>query len=87
MSACIQELNNAVANMDEKQVNIVLGFVRDMLSKKSINRTVNTYKYEYPHNDTFNGGVKIGLFAKEKLLNENYNFDDCNDEVAKMFGV
>ena len=34
-----------------------------------------------------NGGVKIGMFKGDKYIADNYDFDESNDEIAKMFGA
>lgn len=33
------------------------------------------------------GGIKIGMFKGEKFIADDYDFDQDNDEVAKLFEV
>lgn len=34
-----------------------------------------------------NGGRRIGSLEGEDLIDADYDIDECNDEIAKMFGV
>ena len=34
-----------------------------------------------------NGGIKIGMFKGEKYVADDYDFDESNDEMARIFGA
>ncbi len=38
-------------------------------------------------NNSKKSGIKLGLFNGMKYIAEGHGIDECNDEIAEMFGV
>lgn len=60
-----------------------LQFILDM-----IQRFMQPSKAENISNDTVTTSTrKIGIFEHEDLYDKDYDIDESNEEIAKMFGV
>ena len=59
-----------------------LEFIPDM-----IQRFVKPAEGQFTETVTQGKGRKLGILKGETLIADGYDLDECNDEIAEMFGV
>ena len=59
-----------------------LEFILDM-----IQRFVKPAENQLTETDTQRRKRKLGILKGKKLIADGYDLDECNDEIAEMFGV
>ncbi len=59
-----------------------LKFILDM-----IQRFVKPAENQLTDTETHGKGRKLGILKGKTLIAEGYDLDECNDEIAEMFGV
>lgn len=52
-----------------------------------IQRFVKPAKGQFTETVTQGKGCKLGILKGETLIVDGYDLDECNDEIAEMFGV
>lgn len=54
----------------------------------SLQKSIKTDRAEeLQSGDVVHGRRKLGIAKGRKFVADDYDFDACNDEIAKMFGV
>ena len=78
MSALQKQVIQSLDGLSEDS----LAFILDM-----IQRFVKPAESQLMGTATRGQGRKLGILKGETLIADGYDLDECNDEIAEMFGV
>ena len=74
MSVLQQEVVDKVAKLSDDNLQFILDMINRFMQPEEIEEKQADYK-------------RIGIARGEKLYDDDYDFDEMNDDIAKMFGV
>ena len=75
-SQVIQSLNGLSDDNLQFILDMIQRFMKPSKAETSPSNTANTVSIR-----------KIGIFEHEDLYDKDYDIDECNEDIAKMFGV
>ena len=74
MSVLQQEVVDKVAKLSDDNLQFILDMINRFMQPEELEEKQVDYK-------------RIGIARGEKLYDDDYDFDEMNDDIAKMFGV
>ena len=74
MSVLQQEVVDKVTKLSDDNLQFILEMINRFMQPEEIDESYSDLK-------------RIGIAKGEKLYDDDYDFDEMNDDIAKMFGV
>lgn len=74
-----------IIGMSDDKLNILLESISDLMTSSEKETLVSEH-----FADRFSEGkrpIKLGLFNGMKYIADNHDIDECNNEIAELFGV
>ena len=83
-SAAIQ-VNDMLNTLEKEDYEMAINYIQFLSEKRKKER--NIYIEKSSTNISEKSGIKLGLFNGMKYIADGHDIDECNDEIAEMFGV
>lgn len=77
MSALQSQVIQSLNGLSDDNLQFILDMIQKFMKPANTENTVNSKA----------SVRKIGIFEHEDLYDKDYDFDEYNEEIAKMFGV
>lgn len=71
--------------LEKEDYEMVINYVQFLSEKRKKEQKIQMEKSSA--NNSEKGGIKLGLFDGMKYIAEGHDIDECNDEIAEIFGV
>lgn len=82
----MSSLQNQIAQSLEGLSDDSLRFILEMIQRFVV--PAETKSMDMGHDDDTRGGMRrIGSLKGWKFIEEGHDIDECNDEIARLFGV
>ncbi len=85
MSTLQVQVIKSIIGMSDEKLNILLESISDLMTT-SDQETFVTEHYTNKFSDG-KSPIKLGLFNGVKYIADSHDIDECNDEIAELFGV
>lgn len=76
MSALQSQVIQSLNGLSDDNLQFILDMIQKFMKPANAEKTVSNKA----------SIRKIGIFEHEDLYDKDYDFDECNEEIAKMFG-
>lgn len=76
MSALQSQVIQSLNGLSDDNLQFILDMIQKFMKPANVEKATNNKA----------NIRKIGIFEHEDLYDEDYDFDECNEEIAKMFG-
>ncbi|MCM1087647.1 MAG: hypothetical protein NC419_05780 [Muribaculaceae bacterium] len=84
VSAALQ-VSDMLNTLEKEDYEMAINYIQFLSEKRKKERNISIEKN--PTNNSEKSGIKLGLFNGMKYIANGHDIDECNDEIAEMFGV
>ncbi len=85
MAPAALQVSDMLNTLEREDYEMVINYIQFLSDKRKKERKIGIER-EYA-SDSGTNGIKLGLFNGMKYIADGHDIDECNDEIAEIFGV
>lgn len=85
MAPAALKVHDMLNTLEREDYEMAINYIQFLAEKRKKEHKINIEKNSV--NNSGKKGIKLGLFNGMKYIADGHDIDECNDEIAEMFGV
>ena len=82
MTSVAVQVCDMLNTLEKEDYEMVISYIQFLSDKRQ-----KEYKVNMAKGDSGTNGIKLGLFNGMKYIADGHDIDECNDEIAELFGA
>ncbi|MCM1056237.1 MAG: hypothetical protein NC517_01315 [Firmicutes bacterium] len=85
MAPAALQVHDMLNTLEREDYEMAINYIQFLAEKRKREHQISIEKNSV--NNSEQKGIKLGLFNGMKYIADGHDIDECNDEIAEMFGV
>lgn len=85
MAPAALQISDMLNTLEKEDYEMAINYIQFLSEKRK--KECRTSIDQNLVNNSEKGGIKLGLFNGMKYIADGHDLDECNDEIAEMFGA
>ena len=85
MASVALQVSDMLNTLEKEDYEMVISYIQFLSDKRQKEHKINMAKEDAT--DLGTNGIKLGLFNGMKYIADGHDIDECNDEIAELFGA
>ncbi len=85
MAPAALQVSDMLNTLEREDYELVINYIQFLSEKRKKEHKISIERNSA--NNSEKSGIKLGLFNGMKYIADGHDIDECNDEIAEMFGV
>ncbi len=85
MTSAALQVSDMLNTLEKEDYEMAISYIQFLSDKRKKERKISIER-DYV-DDSGTKGIKLGLFNGMKYIADGHDIDECNDEIAELFGV
>ncbi len=85
MASVALQVNDMLDTLEKEDYEMAISYIQFLSDKRKKERKIGIERGYV--GDSGTNGIKLGLFNGMKYIADGHDIDECNGEIAELFGV
>jgi len=85
MAPVALQVRDMLNTLEKEDYEMAINYIQFLSEKRKREHKINIEKNS--SNNSEKSGIKLGLFNGMRYIADGHDIDECNDEIAEMFGA